>query len=214
VEKRAARSHISFPCRFPCASIMPSTWCAFHDRSTIQGSGKLGHTTMHASRTRTPKSWQPSHTNEVTQSCSPAREWMQKRRWIAVTCWVAVGTEDDNISHAVAADDGVDAEGGMNEDDRARGTPHAVAAAWLRTGRRRRSCEPPSHGCGGGDTSERVGDSGVRLPLDGSGRVTRNRDGSIVESGAMATLWRSRVEDSHCFRRFLSESYAAHEFQP
>jgi hypothetical protein len=59
-------------------------------------------------------------------------KWMQKRRWIAVTCWVAVGTEDD-ISHTVAADDGVDAEGGTNEDDRVHGSPHVVAAAWIHT---------------------------------------------------------------------------------
>jgi hypothetical protein len=90
-------------------------------------------------------------------------KWMQKRRWVAVTCWDVEGMEDD-ISHVVAADDGVEA----------RGSPHVVAVAWLRTFRRRRGC-------------------GVRLPLDRSGRATQIGDGYVVEeSGAMG---RSRVKD-------------------
>jgi hypothetical protein len=117
---------------------------------------------------------------------------MQKQRWIAVTYWVMVGIEDDNISHVVAADDGVDAEGGMNGDDRAHRIPHAVAVPWLRTGRRRRDCEPPSDSCDGGDTSEWVNDSVMKLPLDRSGRQMRIRYGSTVqESGDGDT-----VEDS------------------
>jgi hypothetical protein len=70
-------------------------------------------------------------------------KWMQKRRWIAVACWDAENTED-GISHAVAANDGVEACG----------SPHAVVAAWLRTFRKRRGCS-------------------VRLPLDRSGRATQ-----------------------------------------
>jgi hypothetical protein len=65
-----------------------------------------------------------------------------------ITCWVAVGMEDDDIPHAVAADDGVDVDGGANEEVRARGSPHSVAVAWLRTGRRRRHSQIPT--CGGG----------------------------------------------------------------
>jgi hypothetical protein len=78
-------------------------------------------------------------------------KWMQKRRWVAVTCWDVEGTEDD-ISHVVAADDGVEA----------RGSPHVVAVAWLQTFRRRQGC-------------------GVRLPLDRSGRATQIGDGCVVE---------------------------------
>jgi hypothetical protein len=39
-----------------------------------------------------------------------------------ITYWVAVGTEDDDIPHAVAVDDGVDVDGGTNEEVRARGS--------------------------------------------------------------------------------------------
>jgi hypothetical protein len=122
----------------------------------------------------------PTPTCHQTHARTP--KWVQKRRWIAITCWVAVGMEDD-ISHAVVADDGVDAKGAANKDDRVRGSPHTIVVAWLRTCRRRRGCEPPS---------ERVNDGSVKLPLDGSGRSTHIRDGGIVEdSGAMG---RSRVE--------------------
>jgi hypothetical protein len=37
----------------------------------------------------------------------------------------------------------VGAEDGTNEDDKARGSPHAIATLWLRTGRRRRAVNLP-----------------------------------------------------------------------
>jgi hypothetical protein len=45
------------------------------------------------------------NTDARRQTHARTPKWMQKWRWIAVTCWVAVGTKDD-ISHTVAVDDG------------------------------------------------------------------------------------------------------------
>jgi hypothetical protein len=99
----------------------------------------------------------------------------------------------------VAADDGVDAEDGTNEDDIARRSPHMVAAVWLQTGRRRRGCEPPSHSCGGGETSEWVGDGGGRLPPDGWGTAARapSHCGGITEELAMEARVESGMDSEH-----------------
>jgi hypothetical protein len=54
----------------------------------------------------------------------------------AFTCWVAkVGTEDDN-PHAVAADDGEDADGGANEDAPTRSKTVALRTSLPRNGTR------------------------------------------------------------------------------